>query len=55
MTLIEVQQRHNAIFKALDSISVSGYKNVLNMAASMQILDEIIHSELRDDVSSDHT
>ena len=33
-------QRLGAVFSALDSISVSGYQNVLNLAAAMQLLME---------------
>ena len=49
MNISEVQQRHEAVFRALDSISISGYRNVLNLAASMQILDDLIHADIHED------
>ena len=48
-TLSEVKQRQEAVFRALDSITVSGYRNVLNLAASMQIIDELIHTDIQED------
>lgn len=47
MTITEAKQRQEAVFRALDSISVSGYHNVLNLAASMQILDDLIHADIQ--------
>ena len=53
MTIKEVKQRQEAVFRALDSVSISGYHNVLNMAASMQILDDLIHADIHEDADED--
>lgn len=49
MTVDEVKKRQEAVFRALDSITISGYRNVLNLAASMQIIDELIHADIQTD------
>lgn len=55
MTISEVKQRQGAVFRALDSITVSGYRNVLNLAASMQIIDELIHTDIQEDNEEEQT
>ena len=46
MTEKDMKDRLNAVFNALESIQVSGMKNVQSMAGSMSVLLEVINSPI---------
>lgn len=46
MTEKDMKDRLNAVFKALDTIQVSGMKNIQSLAGSMSVLLEVINSPI---------
>lgn len=49
MTIQEVKDRLTAVFRALDAVEVAGYRNVCNVAAAMNILQEITQADIQAD------
>ena len=46
MTIENVKQQLDAVFKTLDTVTVSGYQNFCKMQGSMAVLHTIIHSDI---------
>lgn len=47
MTIMEMKERLEGVLRALNSVQVVGYQNVVNQAAAMSIVNDILKADIQ--------